>query len=138
MNDQITMLHLLFADEAAERQLEDPLHQHIFRCGVLVRLMLLLEHHKANFGDAEIEALREMRNAVIHNSGDLSLNKNASSLSLVRSYLANLSAGSVASMHDKPLRPFFTLHGSRVQFDVGGISEHCRQVFMKMCASRII
>lgn len=131
MTDKTAMLYMLFADGAAERQLDDPMHLHIFRCSVLVRLLLLLEYHGANNGTPEQDALREMRNAVVHNGGDLAKNRNPSSLSLVQGYLSDLSSGKVSSMHTEPLRPFFSLHGSSVLFDTGGISEHCRQVFMK-------
>ena len=131
MTDKIAMLHMLFADSAAERQLDDPMHLHSFRCGVLVRLLLLLEYHNANTGTPEQDALREMRNAVVHNGGDLAKNRNPNSLSLVQTYLSDLTSGNVPSMHTEPLKPFFSLHGSSVRFDTGGISEHCRQVFMK-------
>ena len=131
MTDRQAMFSLLLADGAAEQRLQDPVHQHIFRSGVLVRLMLLLEHHNANCGNAEVDALREIRNAVVHNKGDLALNRNQNSLQIVQAYLANLQAGGVPSKNKEPLRPFFTLRGSVVFFDVGGVSEHCRQVFMK-------
>lgn len=125
------MFSLLLADGAAEQRIEDPVHKHIFRSGVLVRLMLLLEYHNANYGNTEVDALREIRNAVVHNKGDLALNKNQNSLQLVQTYLASLQAGGIPSRHIKPLNPFFALQGSVVHFDVGGVSEHCRQVFMK-------
>lgn len=125
------MFEMLFADSAAERQLKDAMHLHIFRCTILVRLLLLLEYHNANNGTPEQDALREMRNAVIHNGGDLAKNRNPGSLSLVKDYLSELTAGNVPSMHTEPLKPFFTLNGSSVLFNAGGISEHCRQVFMK-------
>jgi hypothetical protein len=131
MTDRNTMLYMLFADGAAERQLEEPAHKHIFRSSVLVRLLLLLELHNVNSGNPELDALREMRNAVVHNNGDLSLNRNTNSLGLVQRYLSDLTSGLIPSMHSEPLRPFFSLHGSSVRFDAGGISEHCRQVFMK-------
>lgn len=131
MTDRIAMLDMLFADDAAERQLNDPMHLHIFRCSVLVRLLLLLEHHNSNTGTPEQNALREMRNAIVHNGGDLAKNRKPNSLSLVQGYLSDLSSGNVSSNHSEPLKPFFSLHGSSVRFDAGGISEHCRQVFMK-------
>jgi hypothetical protein len=131
MTDKITMFNMLFADGAAERQLDDPMHLHIFRCSVLVRLLLVLEYHNANTGTPEQDALREIRNAVVHNAGDLAKNRNPHSLSLVQGYLSDLTSGKVPSMHTEPLKPFFSLHGSSVRFDAGGISEHCRQVFMK-------
>ena len=89
----LTLFELLFADTTGERQLQDAAHLHIWRASVLVRLLLLLEHHGVNAGSPELDALREMRNAVVHNGGDLAKNRNQSSVSLVTGYLTDLAAG---------------------------------------------
>ena len=90
MSDSGTALSLLFADNAAEREIQDPVELHILRCGILVRLLMLLEQHGVNFGNPEVDALREIRNAVIHNGGDLSQNRNRNALSIVRSFFSDL------------------------------------------------
>ena len=127
------MLVLQLSDAAAENQLECPDHKHIFRSGVLTRLLMVLESEGGNSGSDEINALREIRNAVIHNSSDLSKNHNKNSLSLVQSYLAELENGHVlsAAPSSEPLRVPFSLFGSVVKFDKGSIGEFCRQIYLK-------
>jgi hypothetical protein len=129
--DHATVFDLMFADGAGERQLEGEQNRHIFRASLLVRLLMFLESHGKNVGTPELDALREMRNAVVHNSDDLALNKNTRSVALVTDYLADLAAGKVASANPEPLRPFFSLDGTKVVFDKGPISETLRQIFMK-------
>lgn len=129
--DHVTAFELMFADGAGERQLESDQNKHIFRASLLVRLLMFLEHHGKKFGTPELDAIREMRNAVVHNGGDLSLNKNSKSVSLVTEYLNDLVEGHVPSANPDALTPFFSLHGTNVAFDKGPVNETFRQIFMK-------
>ena len=130
--DKESLFDLMFCDMAAENSTTDPNLKHILRSGVLIRLLMILEHYNAHMGTAEIDALREIRNAVVHNKNDLAGNRNSNSLQLATAYLADLQLGNIPSTHSEPLSPFFSLVGSKVQFDQGPITEHCRQIFMRV------
>lgn len=62
--------------------------------------------------DEHIRLLFELRNAMIHNSGDLGLNRNPNALVEARAYLASAKH---LQLSPQLTTPFFSLHGTRAE-----------------------
>ena len=122
---------LFFADGAADRELNEQELLDIFRGTLLIRTVMMLEAKKVRGGTPEMDAIREMRNAIVHNQFDLSLNHEKKSFSLVSKYHGDLANGKIPDSNGSPLRSFFSLDGTILRFDCGPVHEACRQLIMK-------
>ena len=114
--------------------------RNIFRGMIIVRMAVVLEDNILEHGDLELNAIRELRNAILHNNFDTSKNwidakKKSPGLaeSIIRDYLTELKNGNIPSApgNPEPLRPYFSMDGSIVRLDQGAVSEPCRQILMK-------
>lgn len=85
--------------------------EHYVRIGALAVACAMLEDAGLRRNNIHIEVLFEIRNAVIHNDGDISRNRNASALSLATGYLASKQY----LLLSKELKePFFSISGTHV------------------------
>ena len=81
------------------------------RLGALATACAILEDAGRKGSNEHIQVLFEIRNALIHNCGDIALNTSSTALSKARAYLANSKHSEISSNLDGP---FFTLIGSKV------------------------
>lgn len=86
--------------------------EHFLMIGALATACAMMEAEGLKGRDEHIRLLFELRNALIHNSGDLSKNNNKNALAIAQSYLTNnLHLG----LSQKLPGSFFSLQGSNVK-----------------------
>ena len=86
------------------------------RLGALATACAILEDAGLRGSNEHIQVLFEIRNALIHNCGDMALNKKSTALSKAQVYLANSRHGEISPNLDAP---FFSLNGSMVSLSPG-------------------
>lgn len=85
---------------------------HYIRIGALATACALMEAEGLKGRDQHVRLLFELRNALIHNSGDISKNTNRNALQLAKHYLAqNLHL----ELSPELSVPFYSLHGPLVK-----------------------
>jgi len=85
---------------------------HYIRIGALATACALIEEEGLKGRNEHIKLLFELRNALIHNSGDLSKNKYRKALQLAENYLAQ---NHHLELSPELSVPFFSLHGPLIK-----------------------
>lgn len=89
---------------------------HYVRIGALAVACAILEDAGHKQKSEHVKLLFEIRNALVHNAGDIALNRNTSALPSAQSYLQNQGHLRLsANLTD----PYFTLNGSVVTLQPG-------------------
>lgn len=88
------------------------LTDHYVRVGALAVGCALLEDAGLKAKDEHVRLLFEIRNALIHNAGDMALNRNTKALGDAQRYLSNASH---ATLSPEIGSPFFSLTGTVVE-----------------------
>ncbi len=128
--DHSDYLDLQFAEKLVDRNLShNPDMQGIYRGMIVVRTAIVLEENNVRTG-VQPEALREIRNAVLHNGFDASKNRNKDAVLIINRYFSDLQDGAISRRDNRTLDPFFSLDGSKIVFDMGEVGEPCRQILM--------
>jgi hypothetical protein len=86
--------------------------EHYVRIGALAVACALLEDAGLRDKNEHVRVLFEIRNALIHNDGDISRNRNRRALPMAEAYLA---ASTHTQLSDQLGEPFFAVSGTKVR-----------------------
>jgi hypothetical protein len=88
--------------------------EHYVRIGALSSACVLLEDANLKGTNVHIRLLFEIRNAFIHNKGDMALNRNSDSLQDAINYIQD---NGHKDLSDKLDSPYFSINGSVVKLE---------------------